>query len=55
MLRLHRFLHDRYKLRIQTVQVHLVMQPGGEPFESLSRVILLAVEASVYERLNTAT
>src|SRR5215218_10648631 len=50
--RLHRLPHYRYQFSIQAVQVRLISQSGGEGFEGLSRVVLAAVEAAVYERLD---
>jgi hypothetical protein len=51
--RLHGLPHNRYQLGIQAVQVCLLSQPGGECFECLPGVVLAAVEAAVYERLDT--
>src|ERR687893_1529117 len=48
VLRLHRLPHDRYQLRIQSVQIRLVPQFAGERFEGLPGVVLAAVEAAVY-------
>jgi hypothetical protein len=55
VLRLHRLPHHRYKLAIWRLQVGLVTEPGRERLQSLSGVVLSAVEAPVYERLDAPT
>jgi hypothetical protein len=51
VLRLHRLLHHPYQVVAQGIEVRLVPELCGETLKSLPRVILLAVEATVDERL----
>src|SRR5688572_29252239 len=53
VLRLHRLLHHSYQVAAQGIEVRLVSKLGGEALKRLCRVILLAVEAPIYERLYT--
>jgi hypothetical protein len=48
----HRLRYHSYQFVVQRPKVGLVPQPGGEGFESLPGIVLLAVEATVYERLD---
>src|SRR5215211_228246 len=52
---LHRLLYHPHQIVAQGVQIRLVSELGGEGFEGLSRVIFAAVEALVYEPLDTAS
>ena len=52
---LHRLPHDSYEVAAQGVQVSLVTQLGREGFQGLCCIILSAVEAPVYERLDAAS
>src|SRR5215203_1765952 len=40
-----------HQIVAQSIEVRLVSKLGGEVLESLSRVVLPSVEASIYERL----
>src|ERR671914_170080 len=51
---LHSLPHHPYQVLAQGVEVRLLPELGGEPLKSLSCVILVAVEAAVYERLDAA-
>src|SRR5215212_9306800 len=53
--RLHSFPYYIHQVFIEGFQVRLVLQLGGECFQGLSSVVLPAVEATVYERLDAAT
>src|SRR5215210_1211694 len=55
VFRLNRFPDDSNQFLVQAVEVRLVAQAGGEGVERLSRVVLLSVEAPVYERLDAAS
>ena len=48
---LHRFPDHPYEVIAQGIEVRLVSELGREGFQGLSSVVLLAVEAAVYERL----
>ena len=52
VLWLHRLPDHCHQIVAQSIEVRLVSKLGGEALESLLRVILLAVEAPIYERLN---
>src|SRR5688572_23792526 len=52
MLRLHGFPYYTHQVVIEGFQVRLVLQLGGEVFQSLPRVVLPAVEAPIHERLH---
>src|SRR5215210_5151752 len=52
MRRLHRFPHHSHQVVIEGFQVRLVLQLGGEHFQGLSSIVLPAVEAAVYQRLD---
>src|ERR671921_1750120 len=52
VLWLHRLPDHCHQIVAQSIQGRLVSELGGEALESLLRVILLAVEAPIYERLN---
>ncbi len=52
--RLHRLPHHAYQLAIQRLEVRLIPQFGGEAFERLPRIVLLAVEAPIHESLHPA-
>ena len=54
MLRLHRFPHHTYQIVAQGLEVCLVPELGREGFQGLPRVVLTALEASIYERLNSS-
>src|SRR5215203_6653738 len=49
VLRLHRLPDHTYQVIAQSVQIGLVAQSGREGFQGLSRIVLPAVEAPVYE------
>src|SRR5215203_3545516 len=49
--RLHSLPHYRQQFVAQGVEVRLVAQLGREGFQGLSRIVLPAVEAAVYESL----
>src|SRR5829696_1108316 len=49
---LYCLLDDTHELAGQIFEVRLVPQLEGEGFEGLPRVVLAAVEAAVYERLD---
>ena len=49
--RLHRLVYHSYEVVAQCIQIRLVSELGRQGFESLSGVVLLAVEAPVYEGL----
>ena len=49
---LHRLPYHPYQVVAQCLQVGLVPQLGGEGFQGLSGIVLAAVEAPVYERLD---
>ena len=51
MRRLHRLPDHPYQVVAQRVEVGLVSKLGGEGFESLSSVVLAAVEAPVYSEV----
>ncbi len=51
VLWLHRLPHLSQQIIAQSIEVRLVSKLGGEALESLSRVVLPSVEASIYERL----
>src|SRR4028119_635676 len=55
MLWLHGAPGHPHKIVAQRVEVRLVSQPGIEGFESLSGVVLAAVEASIHQRLDAAS
>ena len=53
---MQRLPHDRYQLGVQTVQVRLIPQFGGERFQGLPRRVVVAPEkAPVDERLDAPT
>jgi hypothetical protein len=49
---LHRLSNHANPIIAQSVQVYLVSELGGESFKGLSRVVLAAVETTVYEGLD---
>jgi hypothetical protein len=51
---LYRLVHHAHQLIAEPVQVGLITQLGREGFQGLSRIVLAAVEAPVYERLDAA-
>src|SRR5215210_5284392 len=51
VLRLHCLPHHSHQIVAQGIEVRLVTQRGRERFERLCGVVLVAVEAAVYERL----
>src|SRR5829696_9460910 len=50
---LHRLPHHPHQVVVQRLQVRLVAQLLAESFEGLRRIVLAAVEAAVYEGLDT--
>src|SRR5215211_4648575 len=52
---LHGLLYHVYQVVVQGVQVRFVAQADGEDFQSLAGVVLAAVEAAVYERLDAVS
>src|ERR671910_2749539 len=52
VLWLHRVPHHGQDVAAQGVEVRIISKLGGELFEGLRRVVLVAVEAPVYELLH---
>ena len=55
VLWLHRLPYHPYQVIAQCVEIGIVTQLGGEGFQGLSGIVLLTVEAPVYEGLNTSS
>ncbi len=55
MLGLHRVVNYRDQIVLQGIQVRLVAEFGVESRQSPGRIVLLAVETPVHERLDAAT
>jgi hypothetical protein len=51
---LHRLPYHPYQVIAQGIQVCLVAQLGREGFQGLGCIVLAAIEAPVYERLDTS-
>ena len=52
---LHSLPHYRQQFVVPRVEILLLAQPGREGFEGLPRVVLPALEAAVYESLDSTT
>jgi len=52
VLGLHRLSNHTYQIFVEGFQTGLVPELGREGFEDLRRVVLAAVEATVYEGLD---
>jgi hypothetical protein len=53
--RLHRLPDHPHQFGVQRLKIGLLSQLGGEGFEGLSSIVLAAVEAPIYERLDAAS
>src|SRR5215210_3109747 len=51
MFRLHRVPYHTHQVVAKGIQIRLVPELGREGFQSLSGIVLTAVEATIYERL----